>query len=484
MNIYYRNLNENCNGDGVTGSMSLLTVKRNNMNDYNCIVDFGMVQSSKLKSYQLHKLNSREIPIDMNIDDILITHSHADHIALLGRVPGISQLDNAHIRMTELSAKIANIILQDTCHLHMKECEKSAKNKGKPMTSYITQKSTDEVIERIQSYSFDQEIRLTEGIVMTFLSNGHLSGSASILIEIREGLYEKKTILFSGDTSGTKPIIFTKPLDIKERKIDFIVSEATYNNKLIEKDNFESEFTKYIQETCIEKKGRIICPVFSVGRSSNCLVKLRNVYKLHPEFKDIKIYLASPMACKSHHLLCSKTNLEFYADEWQEEIDIVDWNQVEYIESFKALLKMLNNPDSCVILASAGMVKAYSEYVIGQLISAKKNRVVFCGYQAEGTKGRLLLDGIQKTMTVEDQDGNRKSVGINAKISNVVGQSGHLDYKDLCKLWSSVEKKKLKTILLNHGNPDGMHFFKKELEKVLPNVDVRITKYNEVVRLC
>jgi len=129
MNIYYRNLNANCNGDGVTGSMSLLTVKRENMADYNCIVDFGMVQSSKLKSDKLHKINSREIPIDVNVDDILLTHSHADHIALLGRVPSIPQLDTAHIRMTELSAKIANIILQDTCHLHMKECEKSSKIK-------------------------------------------------------------------------------------------------------------------------------------------------------------------------------------------------------------------------------------------------------------------------------------------------------------------------------------------------------------------
>jgi metallo-beta-lactamase family protein len=410
-----------------------------------------------------------------------------DHIALLGRVPSIPELDNAHIRMTELSAKIAGIILQDTCHLHTKECEKSAKNvkdKSKQMIPYITQKSTDEVIERIQSYSFDQEIRLDEGIVMTYLPNGHLSGSASILIEVREGKYEKKSILFSGDTSGTKPIIFTKPLDIKERKIDFIISESTYNNKLIEKDNFETEFTKYIQETCMEKKGKIICPIFSVGRSSNSLIKLRKVYEEHPEFKSIKVYLASPMAVKSHVLLCSESNLEFYSEEWHKEIDIVDWTQVTYVESFKAVLKMLANPDPCVIFASAGMVKAYSEYIIGQLISTRKNRVVFVGYQGEGTQGKTILEGIQKSMTVEDQDGNRKSVGINAKISNTKGQSGHADYKELCRLWSSVEKKKLKTILLNHGNPDGMHFFKNELEKVLPNVEVKITKYNEVVRLC
>jgi metallo-beta-lactamase family protein len=406
---------------------------------------------------------------------------------LLGRVPSMPELDKAHIRMTELSAKIASVILQDACHILLKEHEKSVKNckdKSKQMIPYITQKSTDEVIERIQSYSFDQKILVAEDIYITFKSNGHLPGSASILIEIREGLYEKKTILFSGDTSGNRSFPLTKPLDIKESKIDFIVSESTYNNKLIEKNNFESEFTKYIQETCIEKKGKIIAPVFASGRCTNSLIQLRKVYEQHPEFKDIKVYLCSPMACKLHKILCSETNKEFYAEEWHKELDIVDWTQVEYIESFKALLKMLKNPDPCVILASAGMIGAYSEYIIGQSISTKKNRVVFLGYQCLGSVGDQLQQGIQKTMTVEDQDGKRKSVSINAKISTIKGMSGHSDYRELCNLWSSVEKKKLKTILLNHGNPDGMYFFKNELEKVLPNVDVKITKYNEVVRLC
>jgi hypothetical protein len=87
MQIYYTNKNINCNGDGVTGSLSLLTVKRENMKDYNCIIDFGMVQSSKLKSDQLHKINGRDLlllgggssSIDANvvISDILLTHSHA-----------------------------------------------------------------------------------------------------------------------------------------------------------------------------------------------------------------------------------------------------------------------------------------------------------------------------------------------------------------------------------------------------------------------
>jgi metallo-beta-lactamase family protein len=418
---------------------------------------------------------------------LAIPTEYADHVGLLARIPLIPELDDAHIRMTELSAKIATVILQDTCHLFTKDVLKSVKmNKDprKQLVPYLTQRSTDEVIERIQSYSFNQELEPCEGIVCTFIPNGHLSGSASILFEIRDGEYEKHTILFSGDTSGTKPIIFTKPLEIKGMKINTIISEATYNDKLIEKDNFEIEFVKYIQETCMEKRGSIVVPLFSVGRSTNSLIKLRHVYEEHPEFKNIKVYLASPMAVKSHRLLCSESNLEFYSEEWHKEIDIFDWKQVEYVESFKGVLKMLANPEPKIICASAGMVCAYSEYIIGQLISTRKHRVVFVGYQGEGTNGRLLLEGIQKTMTVEDAEGKKKSVGINAKISNVQGQSGHADYKELCRLWSSVEKKKLKTILLNHGNPDGMHFFKSELEKTLPNVDVKITKYNEVVRLC
>lgn len=405
----------------------------------------------------------------------------------MGRVSGIEELENANIRMTELSAKIAKIILEDTVYLHMKEVDKfnnRIKDKHKQMTPYITPRSTSEVLDRIRSYSFDTEIVLADGITCKFLSTGHLSGASSILIEVRENEYNVERVLFSGDTSGTKPIPFTKPLDIKAMKINHIISEATYNDRLISKNNAEKELEEYIKETCIEKRGKIICPVFAVGRSSNMIYYLRRVYERNPQFKKIKVYLCSPMAVKAHKLLCEEDNFEFYDERWHEEIKLISrWSQIEYIDDFKYLQSKLVDKEPCIYLASAGMVKAYSEYIIGQLISHKNNRVVFCGYQVSGTKGELLQSGVQKSMTIEDIEGNKKSVPIRATISNIEGLSGHADYRELCGLWSSVEKKKLKNILLNHGNPNGMEFFKRELEKVLPNVNVRITKYNETIRL-
>ena len=408
---------------------------------------------------------------------------------MLGRIPSIEGLDNANIRMTEMSSKIAKIILEDTVHLHMKECEKynekKKKNKNSQMIPYVTNKSTDEVLGRIQGYSYNQEIHLDKGITMKFLSAGHLSGASSILIEAREGLYEVQRILFSGDTSGTKSIPFTKPLDIKEKKINYIISEGTYNDRLIDKNNCEKEMEGYIKETCLEKRGKIVVPVFSVGRSSNMIYYLRRVYERNPDFQKVKIYLCSPMAVKSHKLLCEEDNFEFYDEKWHEEIRLIrEWTQLEFVDDFKYLQTILAKKEPCIYLASAGMVKAYSEYIIGRLISKKTNRIVFCGYQAEGTKGELLVSGVQKSMTVEDQDGKKKSVLIRASINEIKGMSGHADYKELCKLWSSVEKKKLKTILLNHGNPNGMPFLKEKLEESLPSVKVIIPKYNETIRLC
>ena len=410
-----------------------------------------------------------------------------DHIALLGRVPSIDSLSHANIRMTEMSAKISKIILEDTLHLHTKECERYNKNKSvnKQIIPYITCKSTYDVLDRIRGYSYDKEIQLDEGITMKFLPTGHLSGASSILIEVREGLYDVQRILFSGDTSGTKPIPFTKPLDIKEMKINHIISEGTYNNRLIHKNNCETEMEGFIKETCIEKRGQIVVPVFSVGRSSNMIYYLRRIYERNPEFQKIKIYLCSPMAVKSHKLLCEEDNFEFYDEKWHEEIRLIrEWTQLEFVDDFKYLQTILAKKEPCIYLASAGMVKAYSEYIIGRLISKKTNRIVFCGYQAEGTKGELLVSGVQKSMTIEDQEGKKKSVLICASINEIKGMSGHADYKELCKLWSSVEKKKLKTILLNHGNPNGMPFLKEKLEESLPSVKVIIPKYNETIRLC
>jgi metallo-beta-lactamase family protein len=125
----------------------------------------------------------------------------------------------------------------------------------------------------------------------------------------------------------------------------------------------------------------------------------------------------------------------------------------------------------------------YIKYILSKTITHKNNRVVFCGYQAEGTMGKLLIDGIQKNITIDDEEG-KKVVPIKAQINMINGLSSHGDYKDIINMFSKIEKKKLKNVLLTHGEPSVMDFYKNEWEKAFRGVNVRIPKYNETIKLC
>lgn len=352
------------------------------------------------------------------------------------------------------------------------------------MIPYITEKTTEDAIESLRGYSYNKKIQLRDDIILTLIPAGHIAGACMVLIEIKDD-YEVKRVLFSGDTSGkNREIPFTMKPDLKDMKINYIITESTYNDRLIPKNNGEEKLEKYIRETCIQNKRNIAIPVFSIQRSTSMLLMLRKVFEKNPEFNKINVIFASPMACKSHKEICNPISEEFYDKKWIEDMDIINWKKVKYIENFKEVVEALKEKSPTIYLSSSGMAQGgYITYILSQLLTKKNNRIIFCGFQCEGTVGYCLLNKIQKNITIADKDGNKKSYPVKAKINEIEGMSSHCDYEDLINLYSEVEKKKLKTILLTHGDFKGMQFFKEKIEKEFKNVDIKIPKYNEVIRL-
>lgn len=486
MNIYYRNLGAS---KQVTGSCHLLEIKNiEGEKDIKIMVDMGQVQDGSLSFNQLYNINGRRFPVDFSeLDYIVLTHAHYDHCSLLPRLPALGY--EGSIITTQLSAELSEINLLDSCKIHLKEIEKQnnvKKNKsGKYKEPYIplfTQASTEWVIDNMRGYSYNQDIILNSKVSMKLIPSGHIGGAGMVLVTIKD-MYDYKNVLFTGDTSCERDIPFTMKASINNLKIDYIITENTYGDRLIPKSNPIDEFARHIKETCIEKQGRILAPVFSISRSTNVLLYLKLAYEKYPELNNIPIYLCSPMAVKSHRVLGKSSSFEYYDDKWDDYKDLWNWSKITYVDSFKRMKEIMLRNEKAIYCASQGMLEAgFSQYIASQLLPKKNNKIIICGYQGVNTTGRNLLEGIQKTITITDIDGKKSKVPIRADISMIDGMSSHADYESLISMFMSTKWTKIKKIIVVHGNEETCNIFADKLKKNF-NAEVYVPNYGDTIKL-
>jgi len=392
--------------------------------------------------------------------------------------------------MTELALKISEHLLSDSIKLHLKSVElmNKSKKKHQEVFPYMNLKTKDEILSRVQAYGYDRWIILNENIKFQFIGNGHVPSSSAIILEIRDG-YEVRRIFISGDTSGgeNRPIPFTKKLSLLDKKwvfTDYIL-ESTYGDNLIKPktiDDMIEQLHENIQETCIEKRGKYLLPVFSFARSTNLILYLKKTFEKYPEFSKIPIYAMSPLLCKCHATIGESD--EFYDDIWKDEMDLFKWENVSMISDFKDVEAILKKNEVCIILSSAGMgLNGFNSIVIPSIIQGRKNHVSFTGYLAEGTEGHLIINKKQKTVT-NYIDGVKETVYIRAKTSNISGLSSHCSGQELVDIMNKIEKKRVRNIILQHGDKNQCDGFKKLLLTTFKSdVNIHIPRIGEKIKL-
>ena len=390
--------------------------------------------------------------------------------------------------MTSLTAELLEINLLDNCRLHNKQIEKENKAKEKkrkhcePYIPLYTQASVQWVLENTRGYSFDKEIKLNSKVFIKFIASGHISGASAIVVTINEKDNIRR-MLFTGDTSCGRNVPFVKKLDIKDEKFDYIQTENTYGDRLIPKTDIVAELKGHIMETCMVRNSKILLPVFSIARSTNMLFYLKELYKYNPQFNEVKIYLISPMACKSNKVIGKDVNFEFYDEQWKEHKDLWKWANVEYIESFKKLQNIINIDEKCVYLASSGMLTGgMSQFIASKLLSKKTNKILFCGYQAEQSLGRQILEHEQKKITIVDVDGKKQEIPINCDIDFIDGCSSHADYQDIINAFKTTKYSKIKKVIVTHGQEEVCNIFASKLKKEF-NADIHVANYGETIKL-
>lgn len=368
-----------------------------------------------------------------------------------------------NIYCTAPTIELVRLILTDSAFIQDRECERynQTKNgKKNPIYPIYSQRHVEITMEHMRGYDYNKPIVLNENITMWLKPTGHLLGACSVYIEVRNK-DEVKQFLFSGDTSARKDVSFTTYPNFDGLKVSDIFIEGTYGDKLHKDIDVNNIIENTIVKTCIENKGQLMIPVFSIGRSTQVLAKLYDIYKNNPKLKDIPIYLASPMSCKAHDIYGHPDSFNFYNECDYKYKDMFDWDRVTYIDSYEKVEEKLLNKEPKICLVSAGMISGgYAVSVASSILPNSKNTILFVGYQGLGTSGRNILDSsVGQLINIDGKNVKRKC---NIEF---VGMSSHADYRQIIDMIKTMRHTKIKRIFLNHGEREVLNEFKKHLEK-------------------
>ena len=447
----------------VTGSCFQLDVNGKQM-----IIDCGMQQGEDEKDNQHLSFRSADI------DAVFLTHAHIDHS---GRLPlMVKDGFNGKIYATRATCDLISIMLRDSAHIQEMDAEwdnrKGARAGREIAVPLYTMEDAEETLRFLIPCNYEEDVKPLEGVRVRFTDAGHLLGSSSIQIWLTENNITRK-IVFSGDIGNKGQPIIRDPQYITEA--DYVVMESTYGDKDHEHvGNYVDDLAEIIDNT-LKNGGNVIIPAFSVGRTQELLyfireIKERNLVTSVPGFP---VYVDSPLSNQATKIYDG--DLRGYADEETiklirdgfRPIDFPGLHATETTEESKAL-----NEDTIpkIIISSSGMCNAGRiRHHLKHNLWRPECSVVFVGYQANGTLGRLLVDGIPKVKIFGEE------IVVMAKIINYRGLSAHADKTGLLQ-WIHSYSPKPQKVFVVHGEATVSDIFaeiliKEQYQVLVPNFE-------------
>lgn len=409
----------------VTGSKTLVE-----SNGIRILIDCGQFQGIK----SLRELNWEPLPILPNtIDFVLLTHGHLDHCGWLPRL--VDQGFEGKIYCTSPTAAIAKLILLDSAKIQEEEAERANKEhyskheKAEPLYNVI---QAEKVFPLFRVLKTNQEVLLDAEISAVFRNAGHIIGACSIELKL-----EGKTFLFSGDIGRDDDVLMYPP--IKPKAADYVFLESTYGNRIHPDEDVKLLLETYINNT-YHINGTVIIPSFAVERAQTIMYLLWQL-KIENKIPDIPYIIDTPMGISVLDIFMNNRN-------WHKlsESDCIEMCKMFTLNSdYQETITSIFDKQPKVVIAASGMITggrvlSYLERYIG----LPETTVILVGYQAEGTRGRKLLEGATEIKIYG------RYYPVLAKILEIEGLSAHADQNDLLN-WLSDLKKKPEKVFLVHG---------------------------------
>jgi metallo-beta-lactamase family protein len=438
----------------VTGSKHLLTLK----NGKKILLDCGLFQGLGKETDLLNRDFGFE---PREVDCLILSHAHIDHSGLIPKL--VSEGFNGPIFCTPATLELAKVLLEDSAEIQENDVKYQNKHRlaqHKPLLKPLyTKEDALASFPLFEGREYNEWFEVMEGVEALFTDAGHIIGSACVHVRVTEG-GETRQLTFSGDVGRYRDVILRSPE--KFPQADYVIMESTYGNSLHEDVHATIDhLLHWIEKTCVEKKGKLIMPAFSLGRTQEILYAL-NQLSLERRLPNLTYYLDSPLSITVTDLI--KRYKSYFNKTIQKVLetdnDPFHFEGLQYVRDVQdsKLLNYLDEP--CVIISASGMAEAGRvKHHISNNIENSRNTILMTGYCEPNSLGGRLMAG-QKEVSIFGVQHQ-----VHAEVGAIRSMSAHGDYEDLSQWLAYQDKQQIRKLFLVHGEYDVQLDFKKWLVK-------------------
>ncbi len=336
----------------VTGSKHLITLN----NGKKILLDCGMFQGLGRETFPLNS----NLGFDAStVNYLLLSHAHIDHCGLIPKL--VKEGFAGKIFCTPATADLAKVLLMDSAEIQRDDIKFTNKKRAKkglePFDVLYDVSDVQKTLALFTMINYDEWFTIEEGIEVLYTDAGHITGSAAVHVRIKEN-NQTKQISFSGDVGRYSDVILRSPKIFPQA--DYIIIESTYGNSLHQNvANTPEEFFTWIEKTCIQKKGKLIIPAFSVGRTQELLYFLNHLSN-SGKLNNIPVFVDSPLSFEAtevvkHHPENFNVNIEKLL---KSDDDPFAFKELKFIESVDESKRLNDMHEPMIIIAASGMADA------------------------------------------------------------------------------------------------------------------------------
>lgn len=445
----------------VTGSKHLITTNSGK----NFLLDCGLFQNKGAEK------DNRHLGFDpMILDYVVLSHAHIDHS---GALPILCKQGFAKpIYCTRATYDLCRIMLADSAKIQENDIQYINKKriaKGEePIEPLYTQDDVEDCLKLFHPVEYDKWFTIDDEVKVLFTDAGHILGSAVVSLRIKEDENRTIPLLFTGDLGRPGDLILKDPEQAPQA--DYVISESTYGNRLHEgREDTRQRLHDIVVDTCVRRKGKVIIPAFSLGRTQELVYTLDRM-RTDGILPPVKVYVDSPLAINAtgimrKHPECFNDDIRDYM---QRDPDPFGFSNLTYIQNVQDSIALNDMHEPCIIISASGMMEAGRiKHHVKNNISDDRNTILMVGFVAANTLGDQLQRGVKKVRIFGEE------YDVEAKIEQLHAYSAHADYSEMLSWMGCQNPKLVKRLFLVHGEYEAQKEYKEKLiNQGYSNIDI------------